>query len=157
MQQGQAGDEFRTAIEVKGIEVTATLPLGDFRLSASYAFTDARVRATGLAAELDGKRPAQSPEHQGIATLAYFPVSGPQGSVSVRYAGAQFEDDLEARLLPRAITVDSVVSLPLFANVRFIARVENLFDEKIVSGISGSGIEDLGTPQTFWVGLRFSR
>lgn len=157
-----AGGVFRQrlnvdAIEVKGIEVTAIVPLGDFRLSASYAYTDARVRATGLAASLNGKRPAQSPKHQGSATFAYLPVSGPQGSISVRYAGAQFEDDLEARQLPRAVTVDSVVTLPLFTDVRFVARVENLFDEKVVSGISGTGVEDLGTPQTFWVGLKFSR
>ena len=145
------------AVEVKGIEATAAVPLGDFRLSASYAYTDARVRATGLAASLNGKRPAQSPEHQGSATLAYLPVSGPQGSVSVRYAGAQFEDDLELRQLPPAITVDGVVSLPLFTDVRFVARVENLFDEKVVSGISATGVEDLGTPQTFWIGLKFSR
>lgn len=157
-----AGGVFRQrlnvdAIDVKGIEATAIVPLGNFRLSASYAYTDARVRATGLAASLNGKRPAQSPAHQGSATLAYLPVSGPQGSVSVRYAGAQFEDDLETRQLPRAVTVDGVVSLPLFTDLRFVARVENLFDEKIVSGISGTGVEDLGTPQTFWVGLKFSR
>jgi vitamin B12 transporter len=157
-----AGGVFRQrlnidAIDVRGIEATATLPLGNFKLSASYAFTDARVRASGPALPLDGKRPAQTPEHQGSATVAYAPALGPQGSVSVRYAGAQFEDDLQSRQLPRAITVDGVISLPVFQNIQLVARVENLFDEKTVSGVSAGGVEDLGTPQTFWLGLRFAR
>jgi vitamin B12 transporter len=157
-----AGGVFRQrlnvdAIEVKGIEATATVPLGDFRLSASYAYTDARVRASGPALPLNGKRPAQTPEHQGSATFAYAPAAGPQASVSVRYAGAQFEDDLQTRQLPKAFTIDGVLSVPLFDGVRLVARAENLFDEKVVSGLSASGVEDLGTPQTFWLGLTFGR
>ncbi len=145
------------AIEVQGIEATATVPVGDFRLTASYAYTDARVRASGPALPLNGKRPAQTPEHQGSATLAYAPAAGPQGSVSVRYAGTQFEDDLQSRQLPKALKVDGVISVPLFAGVRIVARAENVFDEKVVSGISSTGVEDLGTPQTFWLGLTFGR
>ena len=157
-----AGGVFRQrlnvdAIDVKGVEATATVPLGDFRLSASYAYTDARVRASGPALPLDGKRPAQTPAHQGSATLAYAPASGPQGSVSLRYAGAQFEDDLQTRQLPKAFTLGGVVSVPLFTGVRIVARAENIFDEKVVSGISSTGVEDLGTPQTFWLGLTLTR
>ena len=157
-----AGGVFRQrlnvdAIDVKGLEATATLPIGDFRLSASYAYTDARVRASGLTASLDGKRPAQTPGHQGSATLAYTPASGLQGSISVHYASAQFEDDLQTRTLPGTFTVDGIVSAPLFNGVRIVARTENLFDKQVVSGISATGVEDLGTPQTFWLGLKFSR
>jgi vitamin B12 transporter len=157
-----AGGVFRQrlnvdAIEVKGLEATATVPLGDVRLTASYAYTDARVRSSGPALPLNGKRPAQTPEHQGSATIAYVPASGPQGSVSVHYAGAQFEDDLQTRQLPKALTVDGVISVPLFEGVRIVARAENLFDEKVVSGLSATGIKDLGTPQTFWLGLTFGR
>ena len=157
-----AGGVFRQrlnvdAIDVKGVEATATVPLGDFRLSASYAYTDARVRASGPALPLDDKRPAQTPAHQGSATFAYAPASGPQGSVSIGYAGAQFEDDLQTRRLPKAFTLGGVVSVPLFAGVRIVARAENIFDEKVVSGISSTGVEDLGTPQTFWLGLTLAR
>ena len=96
------------------------------------------------------------PEHQGSATLAYLPATGIQGSVSVRYAGPQFEDDLQTRLLPKAFTVDGVISVPVARGVRVVARAENLFDEQVVSGISATGVEDLGTPQTFWLGLTFT-
>jgi vitamin B12 transporter len=157
-----AGGVFRQrlnvdAISVKGIEATATVPFGDFRLSGSYAYTDARVRASGPGLPLNGRRPAQTPDHQGSATFAYTPQAGVQGSVSVRYAGAQFEDDLEARRLPTAITVDGAISVPLFDHLRIVGRVENAFDEQVVSGLSSTGVADLGTPQTFWLGLTFNR
>ncbi len=157
-----AGGVFRQrlnvdAIVVKGIEASASVPVGDVRLTASYAYTNARVRASGAASPLDGKRPAQTPMHQGSVTLGYAPASGPGGSFSIHYAGAQFEDDLEARRLPRALTIDGVISMPLSDSLRLVARAENLFDEKVVSGLSASGVQDLGTPQTFWLGLRFAR
>jgi outer membrane receptor protein involved in Fe transport len=59
--------------------------------------------------------------------------------------------------LPPALTVDGVLSLPLFRGVRVVARAENLFDEKVVSGLSTTGVEDLGTPRTIWLGLAFAR
>jgi vitamin B12 transporter len=157
-----AGGVFRQrlnvdAIKVRGLEASASVSFGDFRFSASYALADARVRATGVAASLDGKRPAQTPLHQGSATLAYLPAARVQASVSVRYAGPQFEDDLETRRLPQALTVDAVASVPLIQNVRLVARVENLFNERVVSGVSAAGVQDLGTPQTVWLGLTFSR
>lgn len=157
-----AGGVFRQrqnvdAIEVKGIEATGVVPIGGFRISGSYAYTAARVRASGAAGPLDGRRPAQSPTHQGSATLAYVNAKGPQGSVSIRYAGGQFEDDLEIRRLPRAITVDGVVSIPISTAVHIVARAENIFDEKVVSGVSATGVEDLGTPRTIWLGLTFTR
>lgn len=157
-----AGGVFRQrlnvdAIEVRGIEATAMLPVGAIRLSASYAFTDARVSASGVASPLNAKRPAQTPEHQGTATVAYMPRSGPQASLSVRYTGTQFEDDLQRRVLPDTVTIDGVVSVPMTDRIRIVVRAENLFDEKIVSGLTSTGIEDLGTPQTFWVGITFGR
>lgn len=154
-----AGGVFRQrqnvdAIDVRGIEAEAAYTQGSIRLSGSYAFSEARVRAPGLA--LDGKRPAQSPQHQGSATIAY---SGKMitASATARYSGARFDDDLETRRLPDALTIDTVTSYRITPNLRVVARAENLFDAKTVSGITGNGIEDLGTPRTLWLGLRFER
>lgn len=157
-----AGGVFRQrlnvdAIVVRGIEAGTAIDLDNFRLSASYAFADARVNSSGSAAPLNGKRPAQTPAHQGSATVAYVAKDGPNGSLTMRYAGPQFEDDLSVRSLPSTLTVDGVASLPIGRNLRLVARVENLFDEKLVSGVSASGIEDLGTPRTLWFGLVFAQ
>jgi vitamin B12 transporter len=157
-----AGGVFRQrlnvdAIDVRGIEANAAFNINNFRLSASYAFADARVRASGIAAPLNGKRPSQTPSHQRSATLAYAPKTGANAAFTVRYAGPQFEDDLSVRRLPAALTMDVVAGVPIGRDLRLIARAENLFDEKVVSGVSASGIEDLGTPRTFWIGLVFGR
>jgi vitamin B12 transporter len=157
-----AGGAFRQrfnvdAIDVRGIEADAALTLNSFRLSASYAFADARVRANGVAAPLNGKRPAQTPSHQGTATFAYTQKRGMSAALTVRYIGAQFEDDLAGRRLPAAFTVDGVVSMSLGRGLRLFARTENLFDEKVAAGISASGLVDLATPKTYWIGMVFGR
>ncbi len=154
-----AGGVFRQrqnvdAIEARGIEAEASLTRGPVRLLASYAYTDARVRAPSLA--LDDKRPAQSPQHQSSATLAYK-TSNLTGSATARYSGARFDDDLETRRLPAALTVDTFASYRIAPNLRLVARAENLFDARVISGITGGGIEDLGTPRTLWLGLSFAR
>lgn len=153
-----AGGAFRQrqnveAIRVKGIEATGAFTYGDWSLSAAYAFADARVRADGTAAPLDGQRPAQSPKHQASATLGW--ASDPlRTSVTARYIGAQFEDDLGQRKLPDAFTVDGTIAVRVAPGIEIEARGENLFDKQVVAGISGSGVLDLGTPRTLWIGVR---
>lgn len=155
-----AGGTFRQrvnfdAVEVTGVELTAAASLGAWSLTASYAHTDARVRASGVAAALNGLRPAQTPADQASATLAWAGRRA-DASVSVRYAGPQNEDDLGERRLPEALTVDATASLAIGKRLRLIGRVENLFDEKIVSGVSATGVQDLGLSRTLWIGLGFA-
>ncbi len=156
-----AGGVFRQrqnvdAIHVRGIEASATAAIGPLSLNASYAFSDARVRASGLAAALNGKRPAQSPLHQGSATLSYAAHSF-DASVTTRYSCTRFDDDLETRRLPSVVTIDGTIGIKVSRDVRLIVRGENLFDAKVVSGIASNGVEDLGTPRTLWVTVRFAR
>ena len=141
------------AIRVNGIDVSAAARLGAWSLDASYAYSDPRVRASGAAAALDGLCPAQSPRHAASTTLAWAPAAGPLLSATLRYIGAQYEDDLNQRSLPAVVTLDAVASIAVGRRIRLIARGENLFDRKIVSGISATGIEDLGTPRTLWIGV----
>ena len=157
-----AGGAFRQrlnvdAITVSGLEASVSARIDDFRLTASYAYADSRVQADGTASSLNGKRPAQTPKHQGSATISYAPKSGPNLSTTLHYFGAQFEDDLSSRRLPSALTIDAVVSMPMLSGVRIVLRVENLFDTSVVSGISATDVEDLGTPRTLWLGVTFAR
>jgi vitamin B12 transporter len=158
-----AGGQYRRrqnveAVESKGIEIDAGLDLGRFRLAAGYSFADARVRAGGVAAALDGLRPAQTPRHSLTFTLSWQGPRGAYASLGARYVSAQFEDDLNARSLPDALTVDAAASLPLIGGLALDARAENLTDARVVAGISGAGISGAGiveraTPRTLWLGL----
>lgn len=155
------GGEFRQrrnleAIEVKGLEIDGRLEFGAWTLSGGYSFADAEVRARGEALPLDGLRPAQTPRHSLAGTLAWRGGSGVRASVTTRYIGAQFEDDLNEQILPDALTFDAAASLPLTSRLSLETRAENIGDERVVAGISGAGIVERATPRTLWIGLRFT-
>jgi len=144
------------AIVAKGVELTAQAKLSDFMLLASYAYSHSEVKARGAQAALDGMAPAQSPRHMASATLGWNPASGPTLSATVRYVGKQYEDDRQTEILPDALTVDGVASVPLTPSLRLVARAENIFDEDVVTR-NATGSIDLGTPRTLWIGVRFER
>lgn len=139
------------AIEAKGVELSTSARLADFHLSASYAYTDSKVKAPGQT--VNGFRPAQTPQHAANATLAWQPAHGPSLSASLHYVGKQYEDDLQTDVLPDALTVDAIARLPLGHGLTIVGRAENIFDKAVYTRNSGGSI-DLGTPQTFWLGLR---
>ena len=141
------------AIAATGIEASAAWRRGPFALTASYAYSHSQVRAPGTA--LDRLAPAQSPRHAASATLAWAPKSGALLSLTARYVGDQYEDDLQTNVLPAATTVDAVAKLPLGRRVSVILRAENLFDAAVETRNQAGSI-DLGTPRTLWVGLRIA-
>ncbi|HEX4694226.1 TonB-dependent receptor plug domain-containing protein [Sphingomonas sp.] len=142
------------AIAAKGIEASVEWRRGDVSLSASYALSDSRVVAPGTA--LDGLRPAQTPRHAASGTVAWTPRRDALLSLTARYVGAQFEDDLQTNVLPPATTVDAVARWPIAKRVALIVRGENLFDARVETRNQAGSI-DLGTPRTVSVGIRFGR
>ena len=141
------------AIRVKGIEADAGLMLGRWSLNASASLADPRVVASGVAAAQDGLRPANSPTFAASTTLGWTAARG-GASVTARYVSAQYDDDLQTRRLPGALTVDATARLRLTARVELQARAENLFDRQVVSGLAADGTRDLGLPRTLWIGVR---
>ena len=145
------------SIAAKGVEFDAIATLGRITARASYAYTDAEVTASGVAAGLDGLQPAQSPEHQASATIGWANRAGAALSVTGRYVSDQFEDDGNERALADAFTVDARIAMPVAAGFSIEARAENLTDERIEAGISGDGIVEQASPRTLWIGLRYRR
>lgn len=143
------------AIVAKGIELTGAAKLGDFALSGSYSYSHSTVRASGVAGALNGLAPAQSPRHAASTTVRWTHDAGTILSATVRYVGAQFEDDLQANRLPDALTVDGFAQFPIMNGLSLVGRVENIFDQAVVTRQVGSSI-DLGAPRTLWIGLRFT-
>jgi outer membrane receptor protein involved in Fe transport len=142
------------AIEARGVELDGRFASGPFSLAASYAFVDAHVRASGIAAGLDDLRPAQTAAHQASTTLAWR--RGDLGaSLTARYASPQFEDDQNSRELADALTFDAAAALPLTRSLAVEARAENLADARVEAGISGPGVVERATPRTLWLGLRY--
>lgn len=155
---GAAGDYRRRAnldsIEAKGVEVDARHALGEWVLSAGWAWVDSKVESSGAALALDGLRPAQTPRHSLSSTLAWTGARA-RASVTARYSGAQYEDDLNRQLLPGAFTLDAAALVPLSRRLAVEARAENLTDARVLAGITGDGIRERATPRTLWIGLRW--
>ena len=154
-----AGGEYRQrqnvdAIRVRGVELDGRLQLGSWSLSAGYSFADAKVRASGAAAPLNALRPAQTPRHTASFTLAWHDSDGARASLTARYTGRQYEDDLNEQILPDALTFDASAAIPIARGLALEARAENLGNERVVAGITGAGIVERATPRTLWLGLR---
>jgi vitamin B12 transporter len=139
------------AIRSNGLEIDAGITAGDWRAQASYAYTDAVVRSSGIAAGLNGLRPAQVARHNASATLGWKGLS-----LTARYVGPQFEDDQNLRRLRSAVTLDGAVNLPLTRGLGLSLRAENITNTKIEAGVSATGVIERASPRTLWVGLRWA-
>ena len=144
------------AIVARGVEAEAHVVRAQWRLDASYAYTNARVRASGLAAALNGLHPAQTPAHQASATLGWSPHLGALLALTGRYIGDQSDDDLSQRRLGPAATLDATAQLPLARGIVLVLHGENLTDTLVAAGQSADGIIDRGTPRTLTIGVRIA-
>ena len=142
------------AIESRGVEVDGRVGWGRWSLSGGYSYADARVRASGAALPLNRLRPAQTPRHSGSLTLAWQRPDGAAASLSTRYVGGQFEDDLNRQLIDEAVTLDAAVAWPINRNLALELRAENIADEEVIAGLTADGIAERATPRTLWIGLR---
>ena len=142
------------AIDARGIEASLVAQFGTVSLNGSLAWTDAKVRGEGASLDLDGNRPAQTPEFAGTLTLGWQPAPGWQVAGTLRHVSTQFEDDRESDALAPATTIDAFVAAPLVGALSVVLRGENLTDEPIITRNQGGSI-DLGVPRTVWLGLRY--
>ena len=142
------------AIVARGVEAEAHGAWRRWRFDASYAYTHARDRASGLAAALNGLSPAQTPTHQVSATLGYAPRIDALVALTGHYVTGQSENDLATRRLTGAATIDALAQWPLTRGVTLILRAENLTNARIESGISATGLITLASPRTLWAGVR---
>ncbi len=139
------------AVRSNGIELDARIERGDWRLAASYAYSDARISGSGRAAALDGLRPAQVPAHTASGTLGWRGLS-----TTLRYVSAQFEDDSNSRRLNDAVTLDAVAVVPVTGRMSVFVRGENVTDARVETAISATGVIERAAPRTIWIGLRLN-
>ena len=141
------------AIRARGFEFDAHIQHGRVRLDGSLALTDAKVVSSGIAAPLNGLRPAQTPRIAASGTLGWTPSPGFDLALTLRHTGAQFEDDLQTDVLPPATTLSAFATIPVGSVFALVLRGENLTDTAIVTrNVAGS--IDLGAPRTVWAGVR---
>jgi len=141
------------AVNVRGVEASAEWARGPWALRASASLTHARMEARGVAAFLNGLRPAQTPNFAGTLS-ASWQQDGKGAEIELRRIGGQYEDDLNARLLKAATTLDASVSWPIGRRLQVIGRAENLTNALVMAAFNGDGSIERATPRTLWIGLR---
>ena len=143
------------AVRSNGVELEGHVTDGEWRLSASYAYVDARVRGSGVSATLDRLRPAQTPHHQLSATLGREELWGLSASATVRYVSGQFEDDQNSRTDKDATTLDLTTEIPIGHDLSVQLRAENVTNALVEATVASDGTIERATPRTIWIGLRF--
>jgi outer membrane receptor protein involved in Fe transport len=142
------------AVKVRGVEASAQFSRGPWTLRAGASFSHARVQANGVAANLDGLRPAQTPNLVLTGEVGWHD-GGKAISLLLRRTGAQFEDDPNTQRIRPATTIDAFAAWPLSRRLQVIARAQNLLDETVIATLGSDGTIERATPRTLWIGLRF--
>ncbi|HEY4573805.1 MAG TPA: TonB-dependent receptor, partial [Thermoanaerobaculia bacterium] len=134
-------------VNAEGLEAELRLrPRPRWELQASYLYTDSTVERTGL-------RVPQVPRNQGSFGITF------DGPVAVllqgRWAGEQFDDDLNHFPLPGYFVADLSLRRPFGDRLAVFLSAENLFNRKVATG--RTPVETLGNPRLVQVGVSVKR
>jgi iron complex outermembrane recepter protein len=142
---------------IQGVEAELELRLArDWRLLGAYLFTDARVAEAPQQPALEGKRLAQVPAHTASAGVQYRNPAVMTATLSARYVGPQYEDDLNTLPLGSYVTLDVFVSRAVTRWLEAFAAVENLLDRTYATGRTSEGVIAIGAPRLVRGGVRLT-
>ena len=137
-----------------GIELDGQVELSDgWTFGAAYLYARARITEFDAMPNLVGKRPIQTPRHSATLSATYDGSDNLGGRVEMRYSSSQYDDDLNTRRLEAIVTFNAGANYRLNDAVNLTANIENLFDAKVVSALSASGLETLAQRRFWRIGL----
>lgn len=128
-------------------------PLCAFTLT--YLFSRSEFTDSPDQPLLEGKRFPQAPAHRLVAGLESNPLESLGLLAQVDFGSGQYDDALEVRHLPSWWSVRLGAELTLSDGFSVHARVENLFDQEITTGLGSSGLRSIGVPRSFWMDVRY--
>ncbi|RMB02624.1 TonB-dependent receptor [Eilatimonas milleporae] len=136
-----------------GVELDAGLDLAPgWSLEGRYLYARARVTDFPGNPDLEGLRPVQTPRHS-LSLMARRQARWGWLEGEVRHRSSQFDDDLNTRRLPAITTVHVRASVPVGETLTVRFDADNLLGERVVSAISGTGLETIAQPAFWRVGL----
>jgi len=133
------------AAVARGVEARLTRRLGPLRFESAYLLADSRV-ASGL-------RIPQVAKQQGTAQFVYDRGAN-LIAAGVRASGLQFEDDLNAFVLPGYAVWHVTARRTLPRGFALHLQVENLMDREVVAGYSPTPL--VGAPRLIRAGVRWT-
>ena len=137
-----------------GVEIDAEYaPTAELKFSASYLFTDSRVKSFPANAEMVGKLLPQSARHQAAFQSVYRPYAKLVLSFQGRISGAQYDDDLNTLKLRPSAAFDVFASYKIYGKLEVFSAVENVFNTRYDIGLTPN--RTIGAPRFARAGLRF--
>ena len=103
---------------------------------------------------LEGKPFPQSPDLRIIADAKWRALDDVTLFGGVEYGASQFDDALATRVIPDYTSVRLGVMRKI-GNATLQVRIENLFDEEIVTGLSSNRLRTLAAPRSLWASLEW--
>ena len=119
--------------------------------------THARVEGADTAPQLNGKRPAQTPELTVVGQVRWSPVQLLTLSADLRFETARYEDDLNTRRLAPATSLDARAGWQLGKGLEVYLAADNVTNAKIAVAQSADGTTGYGAPRLVRVGLSLRR
>ncbi len=142
------------AIEAAGVEAEARGDVGEhFSWRAALNYTDAQFGSGPLA----NLRPAQSPAWSVSAGLDWRIADATTLSAAVVHESERFEDDQNTRELGAATVLDLRAEQRLLQGVSAYAALDNALGADVETAETVDGIESLGPPRAFRVGIVLRR
>ncbi|MDZ4053591.1 MAG: TonB-dependent receptor, partial [Phenylobacterium sp.] len=144
-------------IEAWGVEVSADRDFGAWAVRFDAVATQAEVDGGSAAPQLNGLRPAQTPEFAATLGLDWSASERLRLSGQVRHEGQRYEDDLNSRSLAAATTLDLRVAWKTGPDAELYLAGDNLLDADVEAGVSGDGLITLAAPRIVRIGYSLRR
>lgn len=104
---------------------------------------------------LEGKPFPQSPDLRLISSADWRVCDSLTFFGGLEYGSSQFDDALASRVIPD-YTSARVGALWKSGDATYQIRLENLFNEEIVTGLSSDGLRTLAAPRALWVSVEWA-
>ena len=156
---GGSGSQRQNVDEARVIGVQAGAewqPLDVVKLRFDGIWSETEFTESSKQPLLDGKPFPQAPDLRLIASTDWRATERLTLSAGYEYGSHQFDDALAARRIPSYASARIGATWEAREDLLLHARVDNLFDEEIATGLSTDGIRTIAGPRALWVGAEWS-
>lgn len=122
-------------------------------IGLSWQYADAEIKAFAARPELIGQRPVQTPKHQISGRLNWQANDSLSVGLSVRHSSGQFDDDLGQRRLSAFTTLDVRIAHEISDGLELKVSATNITNTRVVSALSGTGLETIARPRVLRLGF----
>jgi len=128
-----------------------------FHAQAQLVYAPSEINSNSSLPELSGNEFPHASPFRSTLSLSWLPRDEVRIWSNLRYQKSEYEDTGNTRILDKSFQVDCGIHFAITGQHALSARVENLLDAEIETGISTAGLVSIGAPRTLWISWDFSR